>query len=97
MIYIDSDFHCHATNPDGVYRAFDVPFFYGKCPTFIEGYIYIPDGEKRTRSDGIEFYGECVYPWKNFDELDAAQREYERQLLAEYESALAEIEAALGV
>ena len=30
-------------------------------------------------------------------ELDAAQREYERQQIAQYESALTEIESALGV
>jgi hypothetical protein len=31
-----------------------------------------------------------ISPWKDYAELDAAQREYERQLLAEYEAALAE-------
>jgi hypothetical protein len=39
----------------------------------------------------------AIYSWKPYSELDNAQREYEKQLLAEYEAALAEIEAALGV
>ena len=38
-----------------------------------------------------------ISPWKPWDELDTAQREYERQQLAAYEQALSEIEKALGV
>ena len=45
-----------------------------------------------------------ISPWKPWRELDAAQRAYEQEQLeslsaqnAEYEAALAEIEAALGV
>lgn len=96
-IYIDSDFKCHVTNPDGVFREVEVDVFDGKCQTFIEGYRYIPFGESWTRSDGVVFHGEMIAPWKPYSELDSAQREYERALLAEYESALAEIEATLGV
>ena len=50
------------------------------------------------------FTGEMIAPWKPWDELDAAQREYEREQYqmvvaqnTEYESALTEIETALGV
>ena len=95
-IYIDSDFKCHVTN-DGTMSAVETDYFDDKCQTFIEGYRFVPEGQTWTRSDGEIFYGEMVSPWKPFDELDTAQREYERQLLAEYESALAEIEKALGV
>ena len=49
------------------------------------------------REDGTEFAGEMVTPWKPWRELDAAQRDYEREQLAAYEKALTEIEAALGV
>ena len=35
--------------------------------------------------------------WKPWEELDAAQMEYDRELVSQYEKALAEIEAALGV
>lgn len=87
-IYIDSDFRCYITNPNSTFREFDVPFFDGKCQTFIEGYRYIPAGESWTRSDGTVFTGEMISPWKDYAELESAQREYERQLLAEYEEAL---------
>lgn len=96
-IYIDSEYRCHTTNPDGIFREFETDFFDGKCQAFIEGYRYVPDGESWTRSDGVVFTGEMVAPWKDYSELDTPQREYEREMLEEYESALAEIEAALGV
>ena len=87
-IYIDSEFKCHTTNPDDAFREFDVPYFDGKCKTFIEGYRYCPEGESYVREDGEVFYGECVAPWKPYDELDEAQQEYERAKLAQYEQEL---------
>lgn len=101
-IYIDSECKCHTTNPDGSFREVTLSekaqaFFTNKCKTFIEGHRYCPEGESYTREDGKVFYGECAVPWKPYDELDAAQREYERQLLKEYEAALSKIEAALEV
>ena len=95
-IYLDSEFKCHVS-ADGTMQEVETGFFDGKCDAFIEGYRFVPDGETWTRSDGVVFHGEMIAPWKDCDELDNAQREYERQLLAEYESALAEIEKALGV
>ena len=95
-IYIDSEFKCHTVN-DGTMTPVETDFFDGKCDTFIEGYRFVPFGESWIREDGMVFTGEMVAPWKDYTELDATQREYERQLLAEYESALAEIEKALGV
>lgn len=78
-IYVDSEFKCHSTNPDGVHREVETDFFKdGTCPAFIEGFCY-DDSKGYT----------AIYPWRNFNELDAEQREYERQLLAEYEAALA--------
>ena len=87
-IYIDSDFKCHVAN-DGTMTAFETDFFDGKCDAYVEGYRVIPDGETWTRSDGVEFHGEMISPWKDYAELDNAQREYERQLLAEYKAVLA--------
>jgi hypothetical protein len=95
-IYLDSDFQCHTVN-DGTMTEIQTDFFNGKCDAFIEGYRYVPAGESWAREDGVVFTGEMIAPWKPYEELDAAQREYERQMLADYESALAEIEAALGV
>ena len=84
-IYIDTDNKCHIAN-DGTMIAVETALFDGKCNSYIGGHC-------------MEIYDECsiIYPWKPYSELDAAQREYERQLLAEYESALHEIEKALGV
>ena len=86
-IYIDSDFKCHVAD-DGTMIAVETDFFNGKCEAFVEGYRYIPTGKSWTRSDGVSFNGEMIAPWKDYTELDAAQREYEKQLLTEYEAAL---------
>jgi len=88
MFYIDSEYKCHATNPNGEYRAIDKELFNGMSDTFIEGYRYIPEGESWTRSDGVTFKGEMVAPWKPYNELDTAQREYEREKLTECTEAL---------
>lgn len=76
-IYIDSKFKCHTAN-DGSMTAVETDFFDGKCDAFIEGYC-------------IE--GNATYPWKSFSELDTAQREYERQMLKEYEALIDELYA----
>lgn len=95
-IYLDSGFKCHAAD-DGTMTAVEMAFFDGKCDAYIEGYRFIPAGEVWTREDGAVFHGEMVAPWMDWTELDASQRAYEQQLLAQYEQALSEIEAALGV
>ena len=80
IIYIDTDFCVHIANPDGIYRAFDVSFFEGKCDTYIEGCRYVPAGESWTRHDGVVFAGEMITPWKPSVELAAAQTQYEADL-----------------
>ena len=87
VIYIDSDFRCHTTD-DGTLRSVETDFFDQKCDTIIEGYRFVPSGESWTRSDGVVFQGEMIAPWKDYAELDNAQREYEKQLLTEYAEAL---------
>ena len=96
IVYLDNDFKCHTVN-DGTMTAVETDFFSGKCADYIEGYRFVPAGESWTREDGVAFSGEMVAPWKPWDELDKAQREYERKQLYEYETALSEIETALGV
>ena len=91
-IYMDSEFKCHTAN-DGTMTEVETDFFDGKCDAFIEGYIFVPPGETWTRSDGQVFHGEMVAPWKNWEELDAAQRQYEQAQLADMRQAL----AVLGV
>lgn len=102
-IYIDSDYKCHAALADGL-TAVETDFFDGKAPGYIEGYRFVPAGESWTREDGAVFSGEMAAPWKDWEELDKIQREYEREQYetltaqnAEYEAALSEIEEALGV
>ena len=88
-IYSDANFRCHTYNQDGTFREVETDFFDGKCDVFIEGYRFIPSGETWVRSDGDTFTGQMIAPWRNYDELDAAQREYEREKLADAENALA--------
>lgn len=102
-IYIDSSFKCHTSAAEGLTQI-ETDAFDGKCDTYIEGYRFIPAGQTWTRADGMIFSGEMIAPWKPWAELDAAQREYEREQYqtvvaqnTEYESALTEIETALGV
>lgn len=103
IIYIDTDYKCH-TAPDSGLAAVETTAFDGKCTAYIEGYRFVPSGSTWVRSDGAIFRGEMIAPWKPWDELDAFQREYEREQYAavtaqnaEYEAALSEIETALGV
>lgn len=88
-IYLDYAFRCHTKKPMDFYREVETDFFDGKCDEYIEGFRFVPDGESWTRSDGTVFGGEMIAPWKPFDELDNAQREYEKQILADAENALA--------
>lgn len=67
-IFIDSNNCCHRKN-DGTMASIDTAFFYGKCDAFVEGYKCEVSGDYAM-----------FYPWKNYEELDAAQREYEREL-----------------
>lgn len=96
-IYLDQNFKCHTYFVDGTMTSVETDFFDGKCPAYIEGYRFVPDGETWVREEGESFMGEMIAPWKPWEELDDAQRDYERQQLAAYEAALSEIEAALGV
>lgn len=77
-IYIDKDYKCHITD-DGTMTAIETDAFDGKCQAYIEGYRFVPAGAVWTRSDGVEFQGEMIAPWKPWNELDEAQREYERE------------------
>lgn len=76
-IYIDTDFKCHVTD-DGTMTAIETEFFDGKCDAFIEGYRYVPSDASWTREDGAMFTGEMISPWKPYNELAAAQAEFER-------------------
>lgn len=103
-IYVDpKSFKCHTSNPDGIFLEVDLSpnaqdFFAPKCTAFIEGYRLKPDGETWVREDGEVFFGgEMITPWKPYSELDAAQRQYERELLRQLQEnsvSIDELEAA---
>ena len=85
-VFVDSEFKCHTDNPAGAYQAVENEFFDGKCPVFVEGYRYIPEGRSWIREDGKTFSGEAVMPFQDYSLLAAAQ--------AQYEADQAELEAA---
>ena len=87
-VYLDYDFKCHLED-DGEMSPFETDYFEGKCDAFIEGYRIIPNGMMWRRFDGIVFRGEMIAPWKPYSELEAAQKEYERNA-AELEAAYQE-------
>lgn len=95
-IYIDNDYKCYVSSAEGR-RAVETNFFDGKCPEWIESYRFVPEGETWTREDGEVFKGEMVTPWKDLSEAYTAQTVYLERQNAQYEAALSEIEAALGV
>lgn len=102
-IYLDVDFRCHVAPGNGL-TPVETAAFDGKCDAYIEGYRFVPSGKTWVRKDGAVFAGEMIAPWKPWQELEEAQREYEREQYAavaaqnaEYEAALSEIETALGV
>ena len=82
-IYIDKDYCCHAEAAEEL-RAFDVADLDGKCPAYIEGTRYVPEGETWVRSDGVEFRGEMIAPAVDIRVLQAYQKQYE-DMLAEIE------------
>ena len=96
MIYIDSDFKCYTSAAEGR-RAIETDVFNGKCEEWIESYRYVPSGETWVRDDGVMFTGEMVSPWKDLTDAYAAQAAYVTAQNTQYETALSEIEAALGV
>ena len=80
IVYLGADYRCYATQGDNRVAA-ETDFFTGKCQTYIEGYRFVPAGETWVREDGVVFRGEMIAPWKPWEELDAAQRDYEREQL----------------
>ena len=95
-IYIDSDYKCYVSDAEGR-RAVETDSFDGKCEEWIESFRFVPAGETWVKENGEMFRGEMVSPWKDLGEAYAAQTAYVAAQNAQYEAALAEIEAALEV
>lgn len=94
-IYIDNDYKCYVSAADGR-RAIETDDFNGKCDEWIESFRFVPAGETWTREDGVVFTN-MMAPWKDLSAAYTAQAYYLAQQNRQYESALTEIEAALGV
>ena len=95
-IYIDSDYKCYVSAAEGL-RAIETDAFNGKCAEWIESYRFVPAGETWVKPNGEMFRGKMVSPWKDLGKAYAAQTAYVTAQNAQYEAALTEIEAALGV
>lgn len=99
-IYIDTNdgFKCYPTDTGGLLE-YEEPFFNGKCSEFIKSYRCKPVGYRWVSENGEFVRADCklVAPWKDLGEAYAAQAGYLAQQNAQYEAALTEIEAALGV
>ena len=102
-VYIDTDYKCHVVPIVGA-RGIEESFFDNKCPSLIESYRYVPAEATWTREDGVAFAGPMIAPWRDIRQYDGEQQQYLLDKLAaaqsanaQYESALSEIEAALGV
>ena len=88
--YLDAEYRLHLSPAEGLAPWEDVDGrFDGKCPEYIEGFRVVPDGETWVREDGTEFEGLMIAAAVPFDELDSAQREYERQEVKDMKAALA--------
>ena len=95
-IYIDSDYKCYVSAAEGR-RTIETNEFDGKCSEWIESFRFVPAGETWVKENGEMFCGEMIAPWKDLGEAYAAQAAYVTAQNAQYEAALAEIEAALEV
>lgn len=99
-IYIDTNdgFKCYTTDTGGLLE-YEEPFFNNKCQEFIESYRCKPVGYEWITENGEVIQADCklLVPWKDLGEAYAAQTAYLERQNAQYEAALTEIEAALGV
>lgn len=80
IIYTDPKNKCHVANDGTMTEILAPAIFIGKCSTFIEGYVFVPS---ETEEINGEPYGNgLLYPWKPYDQIAAAQAQYEADLAA---------------
>jgi hypothetical protein len=77
IIYLDKDFKCYLEN-DGTMEIYETDFFNNKCDAFIEGYRCVPCDKTWIREDGVEFKGEMIAPWRDYNILAEFQGQYEK-------------------
>lgn len=77
-IYIDREFRCYTESAAGR-TAVETSAFDGKCRQYIEGYRFVPAGQRWTREDGQVFQGEMIAPWRDYAILAELQALYEEE------------------
>ena len=88
-VYLDENFCCHLeNNEDGNWMKHETDQLDHLSPDVVEYYRLIPEGYSWTNLDGVEFKGEMVAPWVINSQIDAIQRAYEGEKLADAENAL---------
>ena len=87
-IYIDSDFKCYTSPGEGL-TAVETDVFDGKCRQYIEGYRFVPAGQRWIREDGQVFEGEMISPWRDYAILTEFQSIYEEELAKQADMAAA--------
>lgn len=90
-VYLDSEFRCHLVNSGAMMEA-ETDFFDGKCAAYIEGYRFIPNGERWTDARGVTFHGEMIAPAEDYSALAKAQTQHELDEAAHLEELGALIE-----
>ena len=93
--YLDDDCRVHTAPGEGRTPWEDADgVFAGKCKAYTEGFRVVPEGQTWVRGDGMAFPGLMVAPWKPYAELDAVQRQYEREQYEAMKAAVEEAQAA---
>ena len=91
--YIDEENKCHVTN-DGTMREVEDSCFDNKCPEYIEGFYYIPEGETAVIDDE-EYSGRMLSAFGDCAKMELAQARYELEQvkaeLTDADTALAEL------
>lgn len=87
IVYVDKS-HRFRTEPTDGCREMDLPFFDGKCKEFIEGHMFLFEGETWTNDEGEIFEGEMMSTWMDSAELIRLQQAYEKELIHTYEESL---------
>lgn len=75
-IFLDDEYKCHISN-DGTMHEIEIDFFDGKCAAYVEGYRFIPNGERWVQPNGVIIRGEAALPWRDYSQLAAAQSGYD--------------------
>ena len=96
VVYIDADYRVHTESGDGR-ETVETTVFDGMPEPVIDCHRYVPGGRQWVRPDGVMIYGEFVQMCVSKQELDAAQRAFERQQLADMAAELADALAALAI